>query len=98
MPTKRRKIAPVRLPVITPAAITAGKTGDNLGLLSATGTKPWQPTPWPLALDALGCDEGACPLSHDGKPYWQPEDWRRAQALQRALYQVAGPPPAKLRD
>jgi hypothetical protein len=91
MPTKRTKITPKRI-AISPAAIEAWRIGDFAKLVNALDLKLYDPTPWPLERCALGCDQGPCPTDARGKPLWSSSGWSRAQELQRALLEIAGPP------
>jgi hypothetical protein len=88
MPTKRVKRAPARVG-LNEAAIKAWLAGDFHGLARALELVPFQPHPWPIELTALGCHQGPAPA--DAGELWR-QGWPRAQALQRALYEVAGPP------
>jgi hypothetical protein len=88
MATKRTKRTPARVG-LNEAAVAAWRAGDFHALARALDLVPFRPHPWPLELTALGCDQGP-PPAYAGE-FWR-EGWPRAQALQRALYEVAGPP------
>jgi hypothetical protein len=53
------------------------------------GLMPFEPSPLPVHLTAYGCHQSPCPT--DARPFWR-RGWARAQALQRTLLAVAGPP------
>jgi hypothetical protein len=91
MATKRRKLASRQIGIPS-AAIDAWRSGDFHGLNRALGIRPWQPTPWPIRVTAFGVDQGSCPT------FWNPDDYERAQQLQRALLEAAGEPPARLME
>jgi hypothetical protein len=93
MPVKRRlhKGRPHR---ITEDAIAAWRAGDYLWLHRALGLHPAQPSPLPLEIEPLGCDQrtededAAMPRANR---LWSPL-WPEVQALQRQLLQMAGAP------
>jgi hypothetical protein len=90
MPTNRTRRARAPHPdALSTAALEAWQRGDYHALCRVLATPPWQPSPWPLELTALGCDQGPCP--RDAGPLWR-AGWRRAQELQRALLEAAGEP------
>ena len=85
MPVKRRiqKNRPHR---ITPEAIAAWEAGDFDALHCALGLRPWERSPLPRTLTALGVDQGP-------PPEWenpQTSTWAMAQNLQRELLEAAG--------
>jgi hypothetical protein len=88
MATKRTKRIPARVG-LSEAAIAAWRAGDFHGLARALELVPFKPHPWPLELTALGCDQG--PVPADAGELWR-QGWPRAQLLQRALLEAAGPP------
>jgi hypothetical protein len=96
MPTKRRRLAARQIGISGPA-IAAWRAGDFHGLSRTLGIRPWQPTPWPVRLTALGVDQKPCPVQN-GMPLWGSDDYAHAQALQRALIAAAGDPPAQLME
>ena len=73
---------------ITPEAVEAFLAGDCVGLHRALGLAPWQPSPLPRSISALGVDqtEGR---DHPGGDAWG-ASWALAQELQRALIKAAG--------
>ncbi len=74
----RRAIAKAREHRITPAAIDAFRARDVVRLHRALRLRPWQPSPLPLAVTALGVDPDAdVPWPLDGR--------RLALALQAEL-------------
>jgi hypothetical protein len=86
MPTKRRKLAPARVPQVTEEAIACWKAGDFWGLHQALGLKVWQMPDW-----------GFDPPEVDRYPEWPPthEACMRVCEAQRQLIEIAGPPPRK---
>jgi len=81
MPVKLRR-AKGKTHRITPEAIAAYRAGDYLGLHRSLGLRPWQPSPLPLAVDALGVDPDH-PPQPDGTG-WASE-WPLAVELQKEL-------------
>ncbi len=82
MPVKRRLLKGT-LHRITPAAVEAFQAGDYTALHLALGLRPWETSPLPVSVTALGVDQ-------DAPPHWMTTehhnaDWRQAQGLQRAL-------------
>jgi hypothetical protein len=88
MPVKRR-LAKSRVHKITPEAIEAFEAGDYHALHQALGLKPWEHSPLPLAVTALGVRPGE-PPSWDNSTM----SWRQAQELQRALVDAGAKMPA----
>jgi len=83
MPVKLRK-PKQKAHRVTPEAVAAFKAGDYQSLHRALGLKPWEPSPLPVSVTALGVDQGE-------PPKWElhPDAWRQAQVLQRELEKAA---------
>ena len=93
MPVKRR-VSKVRDHRITPEAAEAFAAGDYKRLHRALGLKPWEASPLPIDVTALGVDQGE-------PPPWETlhaASWRQAQALQRELLKIVGPERRPLRE
>jgi|RhiMethySRZTD1v2_1073278.scaffolds.fasta_scaffold88168_3 hypothetical protein len=78
MPTKRRRITRTLADRITPAAVAAYVRGDYHELHAELRLKPWECSPLPIALEALGVHQGK-------KPDWPMHGWERAAELQEAI-------------
>ena len=74
---------------ITPPAIEAWQTADYMALHRALNLRPWQPSPLPVSITALGVDPDQ-PPAPDGRP-WS-EAWPLTADLQAELYRIAGEP------
>ena len=86
MPTKRRKIAPLRVPGITEAAIECWRKGDYWGLHHELGLQLWQMPSW---LDDPPDEPWKVqPLPHGRR-------WPDPAVLKAQLIEVAGPPPRR---
>lgn len=84
----KRRASKVREHRITPTAIEAFIAGDYFELHRALGLRPWEASPLPLSVDALGVD------ADRGPPSWMTEaarlaDWEQAAELQRKLREAA---------
>jgi hypothetical protein len=98
MASKRRKLAS-RQVGLSARAIEAWRIGDFHGLNRALAIRPWQASPFPTRLTALGVDQGSYPIAQSGHPAWHDLNcYGRAQELQRALIEAAGEPPAQLKE
>jgi hypothetical protein len=75
---------------ITPEAIAAWQAADFTALHRALGLKPWEPSPLPAEITALGCSQDEGPIG-DSTRFWNGA-LPKAQALQRQLLEVAGWP------
>src|SRR5262245_17999477 len=83
MPTKRTKLSRPTRSRITPRAVAAWKAADFGALHSALGLKPWECSPLPREITALGVsrDEAVNPNSVYGWEHSKPQ----AIELQRQL-------------
>jgi hypothetical protein len=81
MPIKRRTSKAMKHR-ITPDAIEAFIAGDYLALHLALGLAPWERSPLPLSVDALGVDPDDPPTGNGTG--WD-EFWPQAVELQREL-------------
>ena len=81
MPVKRRnsKARPHR---ITPDAIEAFRAGDFMALHAALDLAPYEPSPLPQSVEALGVDPDNPPRA-DGTAW--AESWPKVVELQREL-------------
>ena len=90
MPTNRTPIGRKSVLKITPEAIAAWKRADFEELHRLLGLAPWEASPLPCEISALGCGEEDLPLEPDCS------DWDKsipkAFALQRQFLAVAGWP------
>jgi hypothetical protein len=80
MPVKKRK-AKARAHQITPEVIAAFEAGDYRALHCALNLRPWEASPLPLSVTALGVDQGPA-------PDWanlHTTSWAKAQELQREI-------------
>jgi hypothetical protein len=80
---------------ISQAAVDAWQAGDFAGLMRAPDLGLHVPHPWPLEATLLGCGQEPYEVAHpwDKTPApWRVTAWQHAQALQRALLEIAGPP------
>ncbi|ODS02076.1 hypothetical protein AUC71_02390 [Methyloceanibacter marginalis] len=84
MPVKLRKHKQ-RAHRITPDAIEAYRAHDYHALHDALGLKPWEPSPLPLHVTPLGCDQEPYPFDLRLKGSLHNESWEQAQELQREL-------------
>jgi hypothetical protein len=85
MPTNRTPIARNRSGHrITPEVVAAYEARDYLALHRALSLKPWQASPLPLELTALGVDQGRAP--DEGTAFAL--SWPLAQQLQREIEQA----------
>jgi hypothetical protein len=75
---------------ITPEAIAAWQAADYSALHAALGLKPWEPSPLPAEITALGVTQDEEPIG-DSTRLWN-DALPKAQALQRELLAVAGWP------
>jgi hypothetical protein len=82
VPVKKRA-AKGRAHKITPEAVEAFKAGDYRALHRALGLAPWEASPLPIEVTALGVDQGP---PGPGADLWV-ESWPKAQELQRLLLQ-----------
>ncbi len=74
---------------ITPEAVEAFRAGDFLRLHQALGLQPWEVSPLPLSIQALGCDQNPPPdWAHPSSGWF--DSWEQAQELQRLLMKAAG--------
>jgi hypothetical protein len=78
MPVKKRK-AKARAYAITPEVIAAFEAGDYSALHCALHLRPWEASPLPLSVTALGVDQGPAP------DYEDTTSWLKAQKLQREI-------------
>jgi hypothetical protein len=83
MPLKRR-LPKGREHRITPEAVAAFAAGDYMRLHRALGLRPWEASPLPLEVTALGVDQGDPPKD---RSMWA-QSWPQAQELQRELMVV----------
>ena len=93
MPTKR---TPLRRDIrrrITPEAVAAWMAADYHALHAAFGLRPWQSSPLPSCITALGVSEGDPPSYLDEH---RRADWLTAQELQRELLAAAGWPDCRV--
>jgi hypothetical protein len=91
MSTNRTRIRrPPKSPRLTPEAIAAWRACDQEALDCALGLKPWERTPLPREITALGVSED-CPPNPDSI-YPFDHSWHKAIKLQRELLKVAGWP------
>jgi hypothetical protein len=90
MPTNRTPIGRKAITRITPEAVAAWKRADFMALHRALGLKPWQPSPLPSEVTALGVCEGERPDADSGRA-WD-HAWPKALALQKQLLELAGWP------
>ena len=74
---------------INEAAINAWRACDYKGLHNALGLTPWQQSPLPETITALGVDPDNA--STTGAELWD-SSWSQAVELQKQLYKLAGPP------
>jgi len=88
MPVKRRQSKGARHR-ITPEAVEAFRAGDYSGLHRALGLRPWETSPLPVSVTALGVDQGDPPAWMTTEHH---TDWQQAQALQRRLLEAEEPP------
>jgi hypothetical protein len=80
VPVKRRK-AKAKAYAITPEVIAAFEAGDYSALHCALHLKPWEASPLPLSVTALGVNQGP-------PPPWanlHTHSWLKAQKLQREI-------------
>jgi hypothetical protein len=92
MPTRR---TPTRRKVrrrINAQAIEAWKRCDYQGLHLALGVAPWEQSPLPEEVTALGVSEHGGPARTDNRAELWDASWQQAIEFQRQLYEVAGPP------
>jgi hypothetical protein len=90
MPTNRTPINRRAARRITPEAIDAWKRADFMALHRALGLMPWQPSPLPREIDALGINEDD--LSAVDADEARDRGWSKALALQKQLLKLAGWP------
>lgn len=86
MPTKRTR-APRRRQRIMPDAVAAWRVADYMALHKALNLRPWEPSPLPRRIDALGVDP-----RHPPEDEHRRDAWRKAVELQGELMAVAGSP------
>lgn len=86
MPVKRRT-PKGRAHRITADAIAAFEAGDYHALHRALGLRPWQESPLPASVTALGVDP-------DHRPEWATDAWPIAAELQRELIAAGARMPA----
>lgn len=79
MATKRVRVSRMPEAQITEKVIEAFLAGDYLALHRALRLRPWQWSPLPVEISALGVDYGPAP------DYANAAEWRRAQELRRAI-------------
>ena len=89
MPTNRRRFDRTRRH-ITPEAVDAWRRADFMALHVALGLKPWEASPLPYEITALGCSEDDLPLDQDCSE-WD-KTLPKAIALQKQLLELAGWP------
>jgi hypothetical protein len=94
MPTRRTPNRRGTKRRITPQAIAAWKACDFHGLHDALGLAPFEQSPLPEEVTALGVSEDSGPRSDSPADPWA-FSWQQAIELQRELYEVAGPPDAE---
>jgi hypothetical protein len=80
MPVKRRK-AKAKAYAITPEVIAAFEAGDYSALHCALHLRPWEASPLPLSVTALGVDQGPAPDWANAET----TSWAKAQKLQREI-------------
>ena len=85
MPIKRR-VPKNRDHRITDEAVRAFLAGDFHGLHQALGLKPWEASPLPTSITALGVHQGPPPAWENP----QTSTWAKAQKLQRELLEATG--------
>jgi len=90
MPTRRNPLKHHTKLRVSERAALAWRRGDFHELHNALGLKPWETSPLPVAITALGVHQGDPPEWLDSKH--GRADWLKAQELQRHLYAVAGDP------
>jgi hypothetical protein len=88
VPTKRTKRTPEKVG-ISAEAIEAWRRADMKALHRACDLLPCEPSPLPAHLTAYGVGPGGPPVGCNA--FWR-RAWPKAQALQRALLEIAGPP------
>ena len=90
MPTNRTPIGRKSVLKITPEAVGAWKRADFDALHRLLGLAPWEASPLPYEITALGCSEDDLPIDEDAS------DWDKsipnAVALQKQFLVVAGWP------
>ena len=90
MPTNRTPIGRKSVLKITPEAIGAWERADFNALHRLLGLAPWEASPLPYEITALGCSEDDLPIGPDAR------DWDKslpkAVALQKQFLAVAGWP------
>jgi len=90
MPTNRTPINRRAARRITPEAIDAWKRADFMGLHRALGFYPWDPSPLPREITALGINEDD--LSDVDANEARERGWQKALAFQKQLLALAGWP------
>ena len=85
MPVKRRN-AKVRQHRITAQAVEAFRAGDFMALHNALDLAPYEPSPLPQSVEALGVDPDN-PPREDGTAW--ASAWPKVVALQRELQAAA---------
>ena len=90
MPTNRTPVARKAILKITPEAIQAWKRADFHALHSLLGLKPWEASPLPRKITALGCSQDDLLVEPNDGAWGQ--SLPKAVALQRQLLAVAGWP------
>jgi hypothetical protein len=90
MTTKRRTIRRGGTRRITPEVVAAWQAADYSALHCALGLGPWEPSPLPVEITALGCSLDDIP-EQDSSSCWD-DSLPKAQALQRQLLALAGWP------
>jgi hypothetical protein len=89
MPTNRTPIHRRAVRQITPEAIAAWKRADYMALHIALDLRPWQASPLPYEITALGVDQDDTPENCGSA--WDPS-MPKAIALQKQLLELAGWP------
>jgi plasmid stabilization system protein ParE len=90
MSTNRRTKRRGAKPGITPEAIAAWQAADFRALHRALGLAPWEPSPLPREIIALGCSQDD-EVDADSGRCWD-QALPKALAIQRKLLKVAGWP------
>jgi hypothetical protein len=90
MPTNRTPIGRKSVLKITPEAIGAWKRADFDALHRLLGLAPWEASPLPYEITALGCSENDLPVE-PGSRDWE-KSIPKAVALQRQFLAVASWP------
>jgi len=91
MPTNRKPLRRNLRRRISPAAVAAWQAADFCALHSALGLLPWEMSPLPDTITALGVSEQNAPLVQGGTNSFD-NSYAQALELQRELLAIAGWP------